>query len=320
MIIWGASVIKGGLRKPVQTRVAKGGRVVKWKGKTASIAPSVFLAIATLGTVSTGIAEAEVVSVQESAPRVFSDDEDNQITSSGAVTVSAATAPAVTVATAYSSSLTNDGTVSATASSLAVGLQLNDHLLTLGQVVNNGAIDASVNGGTGNIRALGFQANGDVSGVFTNIGALSANASAIADNAVAIGGNFENGIESTGSVLNTGMVSAVAAAGSSNASATALMFGDDVSTTIRNTGTLSASTTSGASVSVAGLNIDGALNGNIISSNTITAATNTGAETAGAVAVRVADGMTGNTTSSSTVTDNASGNSSILAGSTSVVA
>ncbi|MFY2825365.1 hypothetical protein [Ruegeria sp. MALMAid1280] len=110
------------------------------------------------------------------------------------MTVSTATAPTVTLDPVDSSTVTNDGTVSATANATAIGLLVDTRVLPSGQIVNNGAISATVAGATSNATAFSFLTNGDFGGTFQNTGTLSANAATIADNAVAVGAGFGDGV------------------------------------------------------------------------------------------------------------------------------
>ncbi len=152
---------------------ARGGRLTKWKGQVASIAPSLFLCSASVLAVSAGASVGEVVNGPRTTPLISSVDEDHTITSTGSISINRLPGPAlvqVNVAD-YSSTVTNAGQLTAPEAN----------------VRTRAAIDI----------------NGDLSGTVLNSGTISMGA-ALGDTAVIFGVDV-SGV-TTGSVQNTGVI------------------------------------------------------------------------------------------------------------------
>lgn len=152
---------------------ARGGRLTKWKGQVASIAPSLFLCSASVLAVSAGASLGEVVNGLRTTPLISSVDEDHTITSTGSISINRLPGPAlvqVNVAD-YSSTVTNAGQLTAPEAN----------------VRTRAAIDI----------------NGDLSGTVLNSGTISMGA-ALGDTAVIFGVDV-SGV-TTGSVQNTGVI------------------------------------------------------------------------------------------------------------------
>ena len=184
-----------GANAHTQTGVVRGGRVMKWKGQVASVAPSLFLASVSVAALSVGIAAAEVISAPQNTRAIFAIDEDNTITSTGAVNLTTGGGPSVEIATDYTSVFTNDGTITgpAATSTLGFGILLDGTLSSTGQIVNNGTINIDANGAT-NATAAGLVFLDDFAGAFVNTGTVTATATATSGgDPTAVGAVFFNG-------------------------------------------------------------------------------------------------------------------------------
>ncbi len=152
---------------------ARGGRLTKWKGRVASIAPSLFLCSASVLAVSAGASFGEVVNGTRTTPLVSSIDEDHTITATGSIDINRLPGPALVQVNVpdYSSTLTNAGQLTAPEA---------------------------------NVRTrAAVEINGDLSGTVLNSGTISMGA-ALGDTAVIFGIDV-SGV-TTGSVQNTGVI------------------------------------------------------------------------------------------------------------------
>lgn len=271
--------------------VVRGGRVVKWKGRAASVAPSFFLVSVSVTALSVGIAAAEVVSAPQNTRQVFFIDEDNTITSTGAVNLTTSGGPAVVIAPSYSSTFTNNGTISGPSSAAGTGqgLVLDGALNQTGQVINNGTIEINIDS-TSFGGGLGVQFENTVSGAYTNNGFVSVDVSSGGGApANALGTVFDEEVEATASVENNGTITAEVASGSTApAAAIGMLFNSDVDTDIVNNGTIDAAAENGATLLAAGLLFQSGLNGDLINTDTIRAATSNSTGDVEAIGVRIA--------------------------------
>ena len=99
--------------------VARGGRLTKWKGKVASIAPSLLIfstALSVVAAGAAGIASAQTVDTPVTTPNVVATDENVLITPTGSIIV-ANVAQAIEFTTDFTSTAINRGTISNTVSS-----------------------------------------------------------------------------------------------------------------------------------------------------------------------------------------------------------
>ena len=138
------------IRRP-HTRVARGGRIVKWKGQVASVAPSLFLVSASVVALSVGTAQSQVISATQNTRAVVSADVDTTITATGAVNLTTSGGPAVLIDTDYSSTAINNGTISgpSSASATGIGVLLDGDLSATGEIINNGTIAINAGSSTG---------------------------------------------------------------------------------------------------------------------------------------------------------------------------
>ena len=294
--------------------VVRGGRLTKWKGRVASVSPSLFMASVSVAALSVGIATAEVISTPQTSQVTFGLDEDNTITSTGSVDLTTG-ATAVVIDTDYTSVFTNNGTIQGPSpfESSGFGVVLTGALSATGQIVNNGVINIDAAGST-DAAALGFLMLDDFSGAFVNSGTVTATASSTSSGrASALGAVFVNGIEAGASVSNSGTITATAnAIGTSNVTALGLLFVDDVDGTISNNGTITATAGNATTVTALGIAVLGGLGatGGLTNQGTITAVATDNANDAIAIGVQIQDAIDGNISNENTVTALAVGSDS----------
>ncbi|MES0879844.1 autotransporter outer membrane beta-barrel domain-containing protein [Roseibium sp. SCP14] len=242
-----------------------GGRITKWKGKAASLAPSIFAFSVSSTALMVGGALAQTINTPTTTPVVSTTDTDLTITSAGSVTVDPLTGAAVVEINLadYTSTLTNAGTVSSSSGSSAphVGIDINGALS--GSISNIGTVDLTYTDAT-DTPLTGIDVSGAISGAIANMGAVNVitrstrlvrakgintddlsgqitnsntlNVIAVGSNARATGVRVQN-IASTGNLSNTGTVTAIADASSSTGFAFGLRFASLAGTVI-NSGTL----------------------------------------------------------------------------------
>ncbi|MDA7965594.1 autotransporter outer membrane beta-barrel domain-containing protein [Ruegeria sp.] len=301
-----------GIGARTQPGAARGGRVLKWKGRVASVAPSVFLASVSVAALSVGIATAEVISTQETTQVDFNLDEDNTITSTGSVDLTTGST-AVLIDTDYTSVFTNDGTIMGPAPSetSGFGVVLNGILSATGQIVNNGTVNIDVNS-TSLGAALGYLMLFDYAGAFVNTGTVRATVNVTSSgSASALGALFVNGTEAGASISNSGTITAMAnGAGTSDVAAFGLLFADDAEGSITNDGTITANAADGTTVIAVGIDIQGTLGAKLTNSGTISTVATEDGNDAISIGVRVQDMVAGDVTNMGTISAMAAGSDS----------
>ncbi len=218
----------------------RGGRLFKWKGQIVSAAPAAMLAQVSIIALSAGVVHADTISTVVTTPQVTASNVDHEITSSGAIEITSTTAAALTIATDYSRSAINNGTISVIASDTdtATGLRLDGNLLVGGELVNNGTISLDITGSDPqDIYAL--QVNGDVAGSIVNNGTIDVDVLSTDGDAEAWGIYVDGDLTETGEIVNTGTIKVDALITSgSTASIYGIAVDGDVGGSIRNTGTI----------------------------------------------------------------------------------
>ncbi|MBO9403337.1 hypothetical protein [Shimia sp. R9_3] len=254
------------LREQNKRAVARGGRLTKFKGKVASVAPSLFLGTVSLMALSVGVGSAEVVSTARTTPLVSSVDEDHTITSTGSIDVSPLSGSGLVVVNVadYTSNLTNDGLLSSAEgiNRTRAAVDLNGDLS--GSVVNSGTITmGAAAGDSANLNGIDIQ--GDVQGALENSGTITIENSALTFGTAA-------GIKTnatSGTLINSGTID-VDVDVSSKAIADGIRS-VTVDGTLINTGVISVAieTSSGSTLSnVDGIQID-TVTGDVVNSGTI---------------------------------------------------
>ena len=183
---------------------AKGGRLTKWKGRVASVAPSLFLGSTSILAPVPNDALADTISSPQRVPFVSSVDIDHTVTPSGTVIVDPLIDPALIEINLadYTSTLTNQGTLSGSAgnSSPHTGILLSGDLS--GQVVNSGGIELGSGGGASFSALRGIEIQGAVSGNVSHASTImieqNATVAAIAQGISA--GDISGQVASSGSI------------------------------------------------------------------------------------------------------------------------
>ncbi len=244
----------------------RGGRMTKWKGQIASAAPMALLATVSIAALSMGAAQARTISTAETTPQIFFADENHTITSTGSVSVTTTSAPAIFIQTDLSNVFTNDGTISVNLSGLgipaAVGLELPARLLSGGEINNNGTIDVQLNSTTAaSANGIFLNSTDGIAGNINNSGTITVRAqSNSSSGATAYGvhlsempfGPFPTPSAGLAGAINNSGTIDVMATSSGTASAYGLFVSPSLRTggSINNSGTITvraqANTTSGA--------------------------------------------------------------------------
>ncbi|WP_170545403.1 beta strand repeat-containing protein [Ruegeria arenilitoris] len=153
---------------------ARGGRLTKWKGKVASIAPSLFLCSASVLAVSAGSSLAEVVNGARTTPLISSVDEDHTISNTGSISINRLPGPAlvqVNVAD-YSSTVTNAGQLTAPEANVRTRAAVDINGDLSGAVLNSGSITMGASSGDSAV-IFGVDVSGNTTGSVQNTGVIS---------------------------------------------------------------------------------------------------------------------------------------------------
>ena len=309
-----------GSRRPV----ARGGRLLKWKGKVASVAPSVFICLVGVGAVLAGISSAQTISEEQDTPLVLTMDEDIVITPTGSIEVGTLFETAISI-TDFSSDFINRGKIRTT-SLMAVrdvygnGVLVSGGVTSPGRFENHGVVEAEAIADRDENDELEFQIRGfffvnNVEADFTNTGQITvtANTDGYAEaDAIA----FESDVRAN--VTNAGVVTTIVT-GDTSAAASGYNFSNELNGDFTNSGTIIVEVKSPDAISVAdGVYVGERMIGDISNSGTIMA-TATARGTASVRGYRVLsglgcppeesdcpeEGINGNFTNSGTITVNA---------------
>jgi hypothetical protein len=122
-----------------QTKIIRGGRVGRFRGKVVSFAPAMLMASVSVMALSFGVAQAEVVSTPQTTPQSFLTDEDNTIAAT--ITIEATgDVSAVSLPDGYSGTTVNNSTIKVIADDDGDidGIYVDGDLL--GSIINDGSI------------------------------------------------------------------------------------------------------------------------------------------------------------------------------------
>ena len=247
-----------------EKNVLKGGRLTKWKGQVASIAPSLFLGSVSALAVASG-SLADTISNARTTAFSTTSNADHTVTSTGSVIVDPlAGLGAIEINVAdYTRTLTVNGAVSGLNGTGADQAAIRFQGLS-GSAVLNAPLTIA-NAGT----AAGVKLTGALSGSITNDGTISAtanNTSARAD-----GFHLQNGMTG-GSFINNGALTITATGSSSGAQANGITIDNGVSGTFVNNGsiTIVSTATSGSAIANDGIDLEGTLTGTMTNNGAIT--------------------------------------------------
>ena len=239
--------------------VARGGRLLKWKGKVASVAPSVFMCSAAVVVVLAGISSAQTISDDTDIPLVVTPDEDVIITLTGSIEVGVLDASAILI-TDFSSDFINRGEIRIGSPTATVvqddvygnGVQVSGLITSPGRFENHGVIEATAMADREENNELEFELRGflfgnDVAADFTNTGQITVTAGTdgyIEADAVAFEGDVQ------GNVTNAGVVT-TRVTGDTSAAATGYNFSNQLNGDFTNSGTITVEVDSPDNVSTA---------------------------------------------------------------------
>ncbi|MES0879845.1 autotransporter outer membrane beta-barrel domain-containing protein [Roseibium sp. SCP14] len=279
-------------REQRRTSTRTGGRITKWKGKVASLAPSLFAVSISSTALMVDGALAQTINTPTTAPVVITTDQDGTVTSTGTIEVDPLNADALVTIDVpdYTSTLLNDGIIFGTniAGGSRAGIEVRNTLS--GQLINNNRIEISTTG-TVNDLLRGIQA-ASIAGVVENNGTILLNLNggllgqATGIESSTISGSLINtsnidvtvdavtatsvGVEAgiiTGDFENSGLISSVATGSSASAFGveTSFLFGSAT-----NSGTITVKATAASEASAYGLRVVNPVFGSLTNSGSIT--------------------------------------------------
>ncbi len=249
-----------------------GGRVVKWKGRVASIAPAL-ASVSVVALLASGAFGQTVIDTPLVGEQVISIDEDVTVTADGEITVprSSSDQAALYIDMAdYSSVVTNNGLIEiyeTSAIQFAAGIWLSGNL-TGGSIVNNGEISAEV-GNSSSASAYGILVSGNLEGTILNSGDIVAWGH-VSSTAFAYGVYIGGSVSADGSIVNVGTIEAIAEGYTTAAFARGIEVVGDLYGTIENSGSITASASIASAAAAWGIRIGGDVHGSITNSGTIT--------------------------------------------------
>ena len=289
-----------------RTLNVQGGRLFKFKGKIVSAAPSALLASVSAVALTLTSVHADEISTVLTTPQTFATDVDHSISATGAINITDSSTAALTIDTDYSSTFTNDGTISLMGDASDVtGLYLDGDLLAGGVINNNGTININVEYDTPEV--YGINVDGEVAGTVNNTGTISAYALGTDDEASVWGIYIAGEVSATGQILNSGTITAKAEQTDNyTAVATGIEVEGELNGLISNSGTISATAISTESYATAyGINVDGqaGATARILNTGTITVmATTTSDSSALAYGIQVDGNFAGMIENSGSIT------------------
>ena len=251
----------GTMNSQMTRQFAHGGRLTKWKGRAASIAPGM-LSVSVIA-LSTGLGHAQtVITTPLVTPQTVVVDEDVTVTATGSVTLvgeNAEQAIEIDVADYTSDALLigNLSYLGGSASGTAHGLSLTGNLS--GTIVNQGTITLDV-ADTASVTLIGIDVDGDVSGSITNTGTITVTGNALGSSASVAG--IEVGGVLSGTITNGGLIEVAAISDTDEADAWGIYVSDVTATAaIVNSGTITANafTFTSSSATAYGIEVDSAL-------------------------------------------------------------
>ncbi|WP_209081624.1 autotransporter domain-containing protein [Shimia sp. R9_3] len=275
-----------------QRFASSGGRMTKWKGQAASLAPSLILGPVSATALMIPAALAETVDSERTAPFVTSVDEDHRITETGAVRVTPLSDNALVEInlTDYTNTLSNQGTIESSNATDGTHAAIAINGTLSGTVANSGNVTLQAAGASSaDLRGMDLDL---VSGAVSNSGTIAVAADVTSD-ARAHG---ISGSEISGSITNSGDISANADGSSAIAAG---IYVRDVSGDIENTGNITATANgTGTSATAYGARMIG-VSGSFVNSGTIDVSGTAGSE-ASSYGVRAFD-VSGVVTNTGTV-------------------
>ena len=294
----------------------QGGRLFKFKGKVVSAAPAALMVSVSAVALSVTPVQADEISTVLTTLQTFTTDVDHSITATGAINITDPTTAALTLSHIhgpaikdYSSTFTNEGTISLTgisSSPYVNGIYLGGALLAGGEINNSGTI--SLTGSASSPYVNGIYLGGGLSGSILNSRTITAVAEFGTETASAYGIYVEGDTLAGAIITNSGTISATAEAGTSYNYVGGIYLDGNVAGNILNYGTTTAVATSltGSTASASGYYISGDMTATATNSGTITATASAGVDDATATGYFIGGVMSGTFNNSGMITATAS--------------
>lgn len=278
--------------------------MIKWKGRVASLAPSLLLGTVSVTALVVAGAQAETVNTAQATALVSAVDEDHTITQDGSITLNPMTDRALVEinVTQYNQTLSNQGALSGTNANNRTHVGMGVNGLLAGTVSNSGSVTLSSTGVTSaDHRGIDLS---DIQGTVTNSGSVDVTV----DGSTWVQATGIYGGATSGTVSNSGDISILADGSSARAYGINLRA---TSGTVDNSGTISVTANgTGSSATAYGVRTVG-LSGTFRNSGTIDVVANAGSE--GSAYGITAYDVSGNLENTGTVTVAAAGNTNPVA-------
>ncbi|MDZ4203015.1 MAG: autotransporter domain-containing protein [Gallionella sp.] len=282
------------------------------KGKPSSTRTAVAAAVAAM-FLAPGVASAfelcngvTPVTTTLTSSQTYCDQNVTINTGAGIAVTGSSTAAYVSLSAPYTSTFTNNGTISLANSSSSsgrfYGVSFNDGIAAAGRLINTGNISVNVNTsytGTG----YGIHLNGDMAGTLSNSGRIAVDV--VGDTSAFAYGIYLGG-DLSGTLANSGTISATASASTSYATAYGI-YTQDLSGTLNNSGTISATAyvSTNSTAYAYGVYVSGDLSGTLSNSGTIRAQAFNSSYSPYAYGVYISNDLIGTLNNSGTISVNA---------------
>ena len=300
-----AATARAGTPKAVAREIlARGGRLTKWKGKVASIAPSLLIFSTALSVVAAGvagIASAQTIDTPVTTPQVVATDENLLITPTGSITVDNA-AQAIEFTTDFTSTAINRGTITNTVSTGG------GNIFTVRNEAGSADSPASFEN-HGVMRAMtgppplpdeassfltlkGLQFNEDVIADITNTGEVTVDSTynEYSNQADAEAYHFLGDL--TGDFTNSGDITATATSDKGRAVADGFHVSGNMDGNISNSGDITATAIGVTEATADGIFLEGTFDGALSNTGTVSATAESSGDEATAYAVFIEEDMT----------------------------
>lgn len=243
-----------------------GGRVVKWKGRVASIAPAL-ASVSVVALMATGAFGQTVFDSLENSEQTIIIDEDITVTADGKVRLQGGNdlAPIYIDVPDYSSVVTNDGSVDVLQNSGTQpgGIWLTGDL-SGGSIINNGEITVDVMNSDSSASASGIYVSGEVNGSITNssTGLIDVLVASDSYEVTAYGIYVYGNVGEVGVITNAGMINVEADSTEESVSAYGVYVDGYLDGAIDNSGTIDVRAESDSSTASAyGIYVSGDVGG-----------------------------------------------------------
>lgn len=253
-----------------------GGRVIKWKGRVASIAPAL-ASVSVVALMAGGAVGQTVIDTAVTGKQIITIDEDVTITKDGSISLKDAlydTAPLYIDVAEFSSIVTNDGSLDLNQESRensGAGIWLEGNLAG-GAILNNGDITVEILNEVTFNTVNGVYVRGDVTGTVTNssTGVIEVLAEAGSTSASAYGILVDGAVGGSGVISNAGVINVEANnLDTDSAKAFGVYVAVGLDGVIENSGMINAQTSGGSgNATTMGIFVGNAISGSI--TNTMT--------------------------------------------------